>query len=318
MKKRSTRPGDLRHRERRFNERQVARGEDDENLATREGRPMRLPLSDESAAVVEEELEGNALADGIGSAIDAIRPHLRAIALGAVGLVLAAVAWMFMQQQRAAVEARSWDDYLRAVSPVDPAALAEVVTAHPGTAAAAWARLWQAEISLDEGAQLLFVDKARATTKLQDAATLYGDVLAGRPSGLLAERATFGLAKANEGLGKIDEAVAGYQAVVNEHPAGLLAEPGRQRIAALEGSAAREWYGWFASQRLASPATPSAEGPILGTPGAGLPFAPAETPGPAARGTEGDKGQESDTTETDAAAAEPPTESSKDESPRQE
>lgn len=317
MKKRSSRPGDLRHRERRFGERQVARGDDDENLATREGRPVRLPLSDESAAVVEEELEGNALADGIGSVIDAVRPHLRAIGLAAVGLLLAAVAWMWMQQQRAALEARSWDDYLLAVRPVDPAALAEVITAHPGTAAAGWARLWQAELSLDEGAQLLFVDRARATSKLQDAATFYGDVLAARPSGLLAERATFGLAKANEALGKIEEAIAGYEAVVKEHPEGLLAGPGRQRIAALQGAGAREWYDWFAAQRIAPPAAPSAEGPILGLPGDGLPFAPADTQVPAAEGPAA-AGAAAEGAADAAASPVTPTESSTDGAPRQE
>lgn len=313
MKKRSSRPGDLRHRERRFGERQAARGEDDETLATREGRPMRLPLSDESAALVDEELEGNALADGLGDVIDAIRPHLRAIALAGLGLVLAAVAWMWMQQQRAALEARSWDDYLLAVRPVDPAALAEVITAHPGTAAAGWARLWQAEISLDEGSQLLFVDRARATPKLEDAASLYAGVLAARPSGLLAERATFGLAKANEALGKIDEARAGYEAVVDEHPDGLLAGPGRQRIAALSGNGTREWYDWFASQRMTPPAAPSADGPILGVPGEGLPFAPQESSDPAAAGPGVDDGAASG-----PAAVEPSAESPPPDAPRQE
>lgn len=313
MKKRSSRPGDLRSRERRFGERQAARGEDDETLATREGRPMRLPLSDESAALVDEELEGNALADGLGDVIDAIRPHLRAIALAALGLVLAAVAWMWMQQQRAALEARSWDDYLLAVRPVDPAALAEVITAHPGTAAAGWARLWQAEISLDEGSQLLFVDRARATPKLEDAASLYAGVLRARPSGLLAERATFGLAKANEALGKIDEARAGYEAVVDEHPDGLLAGPGRQRIAALSGNGTREWYDWFASQRMTPPAAPSADGPILGVPGEGLPFAPQESSDPAAAGPGADDGAASG-----PAAVEPSAESPPPDAPRQE
>lgn len=317
MKKRSSRPGDLRHRERRFGERQVARGEDDENLATREGRPVRLPLSDESAAVVDEELEGNALADGLGSVIDAIRPHLRAIALAALGLVLAAVAWMWMQQQRATLEARSWDDYLLAVRPVDPAALAEVVTAHPGTAAAGWARLWQAEISLDEGSQLLFVDRARATPKLEDAASLYAGVLAARPSGLLAERATFGLAKANEALGKIDEARAGYEAVVDEHPDGLLAGPGRQRIAALSTTGTREWYDWFASQRMTPPTPPSADGPILGVPGEGLPFTPDESSNPAAAGPAAGGAVEAGAA-SGPAAAETPAESPPPDAPRQE
>ena len=77
MKKRSARPGDSRNHERRFSERQTARGEDDDNLATREGRPVRLPATTDAAEEEAEEVGGNALADGIAAAVDALRPHLR-------------------------------------------------------------------------------------------------------------------------------------------------------------------------------------------------------------------------------------------------
>ena len=71
MKKRSARPGDSRNHERRFSERQTARGEDDDNLATREGRPVRLPATTDAAEEGAEEVGGNALADGIAAAVDA-------------------------------------------------------------------------------------------------------------------------------------------------------------------------------------------------------------------------------------------------------
>ncbi len=255
MKKRSTRPGDTRNHDRRFSERQVARGEDDENLATREGRPVRLPLQDSAAEEVVEEVEGNALADGIASAFEALRPHLRAISMGIAGLFLASIAWMWMNQQQTALKAKSWDDYMFAISPVDPAALADVVTQHPGTPAADWARLIQAEMALDEGAQLLFADRDRATPRLQSAADAYNELLVRRQKGLLAERATFGLAKANESLGKIDEARQGYEAVASDYPDGALAPMARQRSKALSGDSAREWYEWFAAQKMTPPPT---------------------------------------------------------------
>lgn len=272
MKRRSSRPGDTRHHERRFAERQTARGDDDESLATREGRPVRLPASGETGGEVAEELEGNALADGIAALVDAVRPHLRAIGLAAAGVLLAAIAWMWMNQQRAALEAKSWDDYMFAITPVDPAALADVVTRHPGTAAAEWARLIQAEMALDEGAQLLFADRGQAQAKLQAAVDGYGELLVRRPKGLLAERAAFGLAKANESLGRIEEARVGYETVAADYPDGALASMARGRARALSGSAAREWYDWFAAQPMVPPsAKPADEGPILGLPGDGIP-----------------------------------------------
>ena len=259
MKKRSTRPGDTRNHDVRFSERQVARGDDDDNLATREGRPVRLPLREDGADDVAEELEGNALADGIGSVIDAVRPHLRAIFMGLAGLFLAAIAWMWMNQQQAALKSKSWDDYLFAVNPYDPAGLADVVTQHPGTPAAEWARLIQAEQALNEGTQLLFVDRDRATPRLQTAADGYSELLVRRQKGLIAERATFGLAKANESLGRIDEAKQGYDAVASDYPDGTLTALARQRSKFLSSDSAREWYDWFASQKMTPPPTAPAD-----------------------------------------------------------
>jgi len=263
MKKRSARPGDSRNHERRFSERQTARGEDDDNLATREGRPVRLPATTDAAEEEAEEVGGNALADGIAAAVDALRPHLRAILMGLGCLLLAAISWMWLQQQRAALVAKSWDDYMFAISPVDPAALADVATQHPGTPAGEWADLIQAEMALDEGAELLFVDRDRAMPKLQAAADGYAALLVGRKKGLLAERATFGLAKANESLGKVEDARQGYEAVASDYPGGALAGMARQRSRSLEGERAQEWYTWFAAQKM-TPPTPVDNSPILG------------------------------------------------------
>lgn len=271
MKKRSTRPGDRRNHERRFAERQVERGEDDESLATREGRSVQLPLVADADGEVAEELEGNALADGIGRLVDAIQPHLRVIGLGIAGLFLAAIAWMWMNQQRGALEAQGWNDYLAAFTSEDPSAFDAVAKTHAGSAAGDWARLIQAEMALNEGTRLLFVDRGQASPKLQAAADAYGELLVRRAKGLLAERATFGLAKANESLGRIDEARVGYDAVVADYPEGVLADMARQRAEALASADAKDWYTWFASQPLAPPAAPASSGPILGLPGGDVP-----------------------------------------------
>ena len=304
MKKRSARPGDSRNHERRFGERQISRSEDEDNLATREGRPVRLPVTNDTAEEVAEEVEGNALADGIASALDALRPHLRAILMGLAGIFLASLGWMWVQQQRAALVAKSWDDYMFAISPVDPAALADVSTQHSGTPAGEWADLIQAEMALDEGAELLFVDRDRAMPKLQAAADGYAALLVGRQKGLLAERAMFGLAKANESLGKIDDARQGYEAVTSDYPGGALAGMARQRSRSLEGERAREWYTWFAAQKM-TPPTPIDNSPILGAPAGAAPAGTeAGTEAPAANTEAPAAGTEAPASGTEAPAAE--------------
>jgi hypothetical protein len=138
---------------------------------------------------------------------------------------------------------------------------------------------------------LLFVDRDRAMPKLQAAADGYAALLVGRQKGLLAERAMFGLAKANESLGKVDDARQGYEAVASDYPGGALAGMARQRSRSLEGERAQEWYTWFAAQKM-TPPTPIDNSPILGAPAGGFgDAAPAgaalapETEAPAA-GTE--------------------------------
>ena len=273
MKKRSARPGDRRDHERRFSERQTSRGEDDDSLATREGRPVRLPLASESSEEVAEEVEGNALAEGITAALEALRPHLRVMLLGLAGLLLVAVGWMWARQQEAGRFEQSRNADLAAMPPVDPAALADVASQHAGTPAGQWARLTQAEIDLEEGTELVFVDREKAKPKLQAAADAYAGILAGMGRGLLAERATFGLAKANESLGNLDDARQGYEVVAQDYPNGAVAGMARQRAEALKGESVKEWYTWFENRKPTPP--PVDNSPILGLPSEDPPTAPA-------------------------------------------
>jgi hypothetical protein len=77
---------------------------------------------------------------------------------------------------------------------------------------------------------------------------------------MLAERATFGLAKARESLGQLDEARRGYAAVAAEFPEGALAGLARKHAATVDREATRQWYDWFAAQKITPPAPkPAAE-----------------------------------------------------------
>ena len=79
-----------------------------------------------------------------------------------------------------------------------------------------------------------------------------------KPSDMLAERATFGLAKSRESLGQLEEARRGYAAVAAEYASGALAGLAREHAAALERESTRQWYDWFAAQKIEPPAPPSA------------------------------------------------------------
>ncbi len=214
------------------------------------------------------ELEENDLAGTTAAVLEKLRPHLATVATVAVLLVGAAAAWTLVAARREATRAESWDACATAINERSADALADVIRRYPGSPAAWWAQLTLADSASAEGSRLVFTDRVRGRERLAAAEQAYGGLLAERPAGLVAERATFGLAKVRESLGNLDEARRGYEAVVAEYPASAVRGIAEQRIAALSRPAARQWYAWFDEQKPEPPAAsapPAADAPGAGT-----------------------------------------------------
>lgn len=195
------------------------------------------------------ELEDNDLAGTTVELVERIRPHFRSI-LVAVGLLFAALAaWTLVSSQQSAGREQSWSACFAALSSGDGNRLADVVRQHPDTPAAGWAQLVLADSVLQDGCDGLFTDRVQGTMRLEDAVGRYRQLLASRPTGMLAERAVFGLARANEALGNLDEARKGYEAVVADHAGGAAASLAAGRVAALSRESTRQWYDWFGAQK---------------------------------------------------------------------
>lgn len=198
------------------------------------------------------ELEDNDLAAATMQTVDRIRPHVRSIA-AVVGLLFAGLAlWASLSGQQAASRGAGWRAGLSAARDGNPAGLAEVARLYPGTPAADWADLTTADMAFEEGADLLFTDRGQAKKRLEEAAARYGQLMQGRTSRIVAERAVFGLAKTNESLGKLTEARQGYEAVARDYADGACAGVAATRAATLARPAVAEWYAWFASQDFAA------------------------------------------------------------------
>jgi hypothetical protein len=213
------------------------------------------------------ELEENDLAESTVAIVDRVRPHLRTIAL-AVGAVVAGLgAWTVVSSQQAASRGQSWDACMVALSEGNPERLTDVIRRYPGSPAAQWSQLMMADAAIGEGTQLLFIDRERARQRLESAVGIYGGLLAERPRGLIAERAVFGMAKARESLGQLEEARRGYEAVVAEYPESAVRGIAENRIAALSRESTREWYDWFDGWKPApaKPAEPPAAAAGPGT-----------------------------------------------------
>lgn len=229
------------------------------------------------------ELEGNDLAGTTLEFVDRIRPYLRpllgVIALAFVGLT----AWTLISAQQTATTARSWEECLDAVSSGDAEKLSAVIRRHPDTAAASWAQLLLADAAASQGCDRLFTDRPQGVARLEEAIGRYRQLLAARPTGMLAERAVFGLAKANEAIGNLEEARRGYEAVIADHPGGAAASLAAAHLEIVSREATRQWYDWFAAWKPAPPA--AADSPPAATPEAPAPDAsPAAAAEPAADG----------------------------------
>lgn len=215
------------------------------------------------------DLEDNDLAAATMETVERIRPHVRSI-VAVVALLFAGLGlWVVLSGQRAASLGASWRAGLAAARDGNPAGLAEVARQYPGTPAADWADLGAADLAFAEGADLLFADRDQAKKRLAEAAARYGQLMQGRTSRIVAERAVFGLAKTNEALGDLAAARQGYEAVARDYADGACAGVAASRAAALARPAASEWYAWFAAQDFAAldklppqePATPQANAP---------------------------------------------------------
>lgn len=228
------------------------------------------------------DLESNDLADSAAVLAERLRPYLRTIGLAAAALLVGFAAWSVIDARRVTARQESWDECLAALGTGQTAALDTVVARHPGTPAAQWARLVTADELLDQGSQLLFVDRPQAEQRLQAAAAAYSGLLDSRPLPLIVERATFGLAKARENLGSresLEQAVEGYKTVIREHPSSAVRALAEERIAALGRESTRQWYDWFVQQKPAPPANADGAAPAppaaadAAQPGAGQPAA---------------------------------------------
>lgn len=203
--------------------------------------------------------EGNDLAASTVELFARVRPHLQTIGIVIALLVGGAVAWTLIAAQRDAMAERSWDDCMAALAEQNPDRLDAVIRKYPGSPAARWSQMLLAESAITEGCQQLFGDRERARRRLETAVDLYTGILAERPGGLVGERAVFGLAKAREALGELDDARRGYEALVAEYPSSAVRGLAEQRIAALTRGSTREWYDWFASQDIRPPAEREAQ-----------------------------------------------------------
>lgn len=206
------------------------------------------------------ELEENALATWLADKVEAIKPHLPALLLGVIALVVAIIGVNSWKNSSAAAKADQWSDFAVALEQGNPdlVDLKSAADKNPGTAVADWSDVTWADGKLFQASQTFFSNRSEADKAIEEAIAVYQRLAPSRDRDI-AERAGFQLGRALELQGKLDDAVKQYGRVT-----GAFAAVAKNRIEQLETDSVKQSYEWItASKTAASSATSGAAGGVL-------------------------------------------------------
>jgi tetratricopeptide (TPR) repeat protein len=230
------------------------------------------------------ELEQNMLADWLGETIAKIKPYSSTILLAVLVVVLGLVVAQWFVGHSFATWSGAWDAYFAAFD--DPNASEEfdkVAETYPRSEVADWATVTAADIRLQYGCNQLFTNRTMANQELTKAVNGYLKILEQARHPALRERATFGLARAKEAQGDLDDALKSYTEVVKQWPKGAFEQAAQHRADDLGRKSTKQFYDNFAK---ANPKPMPAEGAASGTGPEFNEKAIPEGPAPKSSGTE--------------------------------
>lgn len=208
------------------------------------------------------ELHQNALSDSLGKMAVKAQPYTRAIVGVAVALGVVIGIYAFLSSRSKARDALAWDAYNNAINKesldenVD--ALREVAEKNQGRPVGNWSQLIMADLLSQEGIDKLFSEREQGREALQKAIESYRTVLEHTRDNVLREWATFGVARAQESLGDLKDAIATYESISKNWPQGPYAKRAVERVEHLNKQSTKDWYTWFATTtpRKSSPPPP--------------------------------------------------------------
>lgn len=202
------------------------------------------------------ELNRNVLGTFIGGILKQVEPYTKIIAIVFALAVFGAVALGVYKNSETEARSDATLELLQNANGGDAEALAEVGDRYAKTPAGAMARLYEADTNLSAGITALFSDREEAEAKIDDSIKAYREVTASVKDRLLVSRANFGMGRALESLGKVEDAVAAYQKVVLMNESDAVVSAAQQRIDLLKKAETQEFLAWFGKQDF-KPADPS-------------------------------------------------------------
>ncbi|MCU0711559.1 MAG: hypothetical protein MUC43_05835, partial [Pirellula sp.] len=205
----------------------------------------------------QQNQETDLIADKIEVFLLRVKQLLPQIASVVAVVVIGLLAWGVYYSMQSAKLSKAWTAlYFSDTTPSDLESIAEDFN---GTQAELWARQLAGDSHLAKGTETIFTNREVSNKHYENALAEYEAVSAKIEKGLLATRAVWGVAQAEEGLGKREEAAAAYKKLTrieNAEPA-LLAEA-TKRAEWLESSDGEVFFKWFNENKPSGVALPPA------------------------------------------------------------
>ena len=209
------------------------------------------------------ELQQNDLGKIANRAMPFFEKYGLKIMIGLAVVVVVGIVAAVWFSESAATAAASWAQLDAAVHEPNPSAdeYATVGDKYPGTEAAAWGTLKEADDYLKAGMQAVYTDRKAALVELDKARETYEKLEKGGPGVVpdVRERGLYGLARCLETMsdGNTEDAIKFYSRLINEFPDSMFKQIAEDRIQDLESPATKDFYAWFHAQN------PSPQAPVI-------------------------------------------------------
>ena len=191
------------------------------------------------------ELQHNALVDWMTQTGKTLKPYQNIILSAVVIGLVTFAAYTWLSRTSATQAAQAWNELYGGMETGDQTELTQVIEGYPDTKVAHTATVLSADYRLINGCDRIFENKAIGEQQLSKAIILYESDLRHSKSPMLLERATFGLARAKEAKGVLEEAKRYYREVVAKWPDGAYAAAANQRLEELKRPEIKQLYDDF-------------------------------------------------------------------------
>ena len=191
------------------------------------------------------ELAENDLAKLLGRWAAEFDKHVNVILMVLVAAGVLVAGYLFWSNSSSAENADGWKELAAATDATDYVSVAENF---PGTTVAEWATLRAANSYLENGIRQSLTDRPQSNDSLQQASESFDSLLSNSSvSPEVREQALIGNAMTLETLsdGDTSDAIAAYEALLDQFPTSRFRAFSEDRIAALKTGGVQEFYAWF-------------------------------------------------------------------------